>query len=193
MSAIMTNTVAGWSARVLFPRHFTMLKSIVFALLIPTCAVTALIGNSALASDAPATTADVAELIHLNGAANIAGGLAPLLSSQFVAALRQSNPNLPNRAVSVTNEVIMQYLRDPAQTEQLINALIPIYAHAFSETEVRQLLEFYKTPIGRKLGASFPSISAQSAQVGAMWAERSFPELKVRLVARLRAEGLLSQ
>ena len=44
-------------------------------------------------------------------------------------------------------------------------ALVQIYAEAFSESEVRELIAFYRTPIGRKLVERTPALTRGIADV----------------------------
>jgi hypothetical protein len=150
-----------------------------------------LAASAADAQNSPPLRIDVAELMQLSGAANIARELAPLISAQFVSSLRQSNPILPERTTAVVTEVVTGYLSDPARTKDLMDQLEQIYAQTFTATEVRQLIAFYKTPIGRKLTASLPEITSESAQIGQAWAAKMLPGLQEALMTRLRSEGLL--
>lgn len=147
--------------------------------------------QSASAQNVPATRTDVAELLQLSGAANVGQALAPLIAKQFVAALRQSNPILPDRATTVVTAVVSGYLGNPARTKELFDQIGQVYARTFTPAEIQQLIAFYKTPVGHKLTASLPAITSESAQIGQAWAAKVLPGLREELLTRLRSEGLL--
>lgn len=135
--------------------------------------------------------AEVAELMKMMGTASIGKELAPIISSQFITTMRRSNPILPERASAVVTEVVTDYLNDPEHTKSLLDQLKDIYLKTFTPAEMQQLIAFYNTPVGRKLTASLPTITSESAQIGQAWAVQMLPGLREALTTRLRSEGLL--
>jgi uncharacterized protein len=146
--------------------------------------------NSGMGGEVPPSRADVDELLALNGTTDMAKELVPLVSGQFTAAMKQANPRLSQQAVLVINEVVYKYLSEPARTRQLVDDLAPIYIKTFSSSEIRQLVAFYRSPIGQKLTMSLPSITSESAAAGQRWAADIMPGLKSEIVERLKSEGL---
>jgi hypothetical protein len=86
----------------------------------------------------------------------------------------------------------------PADTRQRMNAVLlevvpygemkawsaDIYARRFSSAELKQLLQFYRTPVGRKLASKLPEIMGEAGKkVGEV--------LPARLPAALRRHGLI--
>jgi len=86
----------------------------------------------------------------------------------------------------------------PPDTKQRMNAVLlevvpygemkqwsaDIYARRFSSAELKQLLQFYKTPVGRKLASKLPEIMGEAGKkVGEV--------LPARLPAALRRHGLI--
>jgi hypothetical protein len=70
--------------------------------------------------------------------------------------------------------------------------LTQVYAEEFTEPELRELIAFYKTPIGRKTAQLTPLLGKRGAQVGAEVAEAHLPELQQMIqarVAELQKEG----
>ena len=61
---------------------------------------------------------------------------------------------------------------------------IQIYAEAFDENEIRQLTDFYRTPVGQKALSTLPSLMQQGAVVGQALVERNQPRLMQMLEAR---------
>jgi len=86
----------------------------------------------------------------------------------------------------------------PPDTKQRMNAVLlevvpygemkqwsaDIYARRFSSAELKQLLQFYRTPVGRKLASKLPEIMGEAGKkVGEV--------LPARLPAALRRHGLI--
>jgi hypothetical protein len=136
-------------------------------------ALAILFPGPSLGAETPQT--DAMELMNVSGAANIARDLAPLIARQLVAAMRRSNSALPERVNPVTTEVVTTYLNDPVRSKELIDQLAAVYLRTFSPVEIKELITFYKTPVGKKLVLSLPTLASQSAQIGQAWARKMMP------------------
>jgi hypothetical protein len=51
----------------------------------------------------------------------------------------------------------------------LINLIIPIYEKHYTAEEIKELIAFYKTPVGKKTIAVLPQITADSMKAGQAW------------------------
>jgi uncharacterized protein len=54
---------------------------------------------------------------------------------------------------------------------------IGLYAKAFSEAEVKQLLAFYRSPVGKKAVSELPRLVQQGSMLGARKIQEKLPEL----------------
>ena len=133
--------------------------------------------------------AEVVDLLRLSGSDNITKELIPIISMQFVAGLRGVNNTISKGTEEAIRGAVGGYLEAPAQQAKLLDNLVPIYLNRFSETEVRQLIAFYKTPVGRKWTATLPLINSEVAQAGQAWATEIMPGLKNAVFARLSGRG----
>lgn len=62
-----------------------------------------------------------------------------------------------------------------------ITAIIPIYKKHFTHAEVKEMIKFYTSPIGRKMGQKLPVIT-QEAMAGTQgWAEAAVKKMKLSL------------
>ncbi|MDV7211970.1 DUF2059 domain-containing protein [Azotobacter beijerinckii] len=55
--------------------------------------------------------------------------------------------------------------------------LVKLYTGTFSESEMKDLLEFYQSPLGQKVLQSMPALTAQSAQITQAALEAAVPEV----------------
>ena len=53
--------------------------------------------------------------------------------------------------------------------DDLIKLMVPIYKKHFSEEELKQAIELYKTPIGLKIAEKNPVIAKESMQASMQW------------------------
>ena len=63
--------------------------------------------------------------------------------------------------------------------------LAEVYAQTFTEQELKELIAFYRTPLGRKVAAETPELSRRGAVVGAKIAAEHMPELQQMIQAKM--------
>ena len=51
----------------------------------------------------------------------------------------------------------------------LVDLLVPIYTNHFSEQDLKDAIELYKTPIGKKISEKTPIIAQETMQVSMQW------------------------
>ena len=64
-----------------------------------------------------------------------------------------------------------------------------MYANTFSEAELREMAEFYRTPVGQKLARSTPSLLQQGAALGERAVREHMPELQEMIRQHLSARA----
>ncbi len=70
----------------------------------------------------------------------------------------------------------------------LVEEMAPIYANNFTNDELRELIAFYDSPIGRKLVEKQPILSQQGAALGQAWGQRIGQEAGQEAYRRWREE-----
>ncbi|HXG57340.1 MAG TPA: DUF2059 domain-containing protein [Vicinamibacterales bacterium] len=73
----------------------------------------------------------------------------------------------------------------------LMANIVSVYAKHFSAEDVRGLVAFYNTDVGKKLIAMMPKLLQESMEVSQKWAERETPRIIGVLDARLKKEGII--
>lgn len=93
----------------------------------------------------------------------ISGGFASaeIMVPQLIEMMRQNMPG-------ITEEFLKEL--STAMTEKFLNRMveimIPIYQKHLTLADLKQIIAFYESPIGKKWGAATPLISKESMQVG---------------------------
>jgi hypothetical protein len=94
----------------------------------------------------------------------------------------QQNPTLvPFRDVLIT------WAEKTMTWERFEGKVVAMYAGAFSEAEIRDLIAFYQTPTGKKMIQLGPQLTQQGAQLGAQVARENEDEL-MRMLEKRAAE-----
>lgn len=65
--------------------------------------------------------------------------------------------------------------------------MVKLYTSNFSEQELKELIAFYQSPLGKKVLETMPSLTAQSAQLTQAKLETAVPEVN-KLLADMTAE-----
>jgi len=92
-----------------------------------------------------------------------------------------TNPNLGKELNEVAAQLKKEY--EPKRAE-LINDVARMYAERFSEQEIKTLITFYKSPLGRKMVTDEPKIIDQSLNHVENWGN----ELSDQVLSRFREE-----
>ncbi|HEX6037375.1 DUF2059 domain-containing protein [Longimicrobium sp.] len=115
------------------------------------------------------------QLADLQGTAM--AGVKIMLDQQI-----QASPEMaPYRGV--LEEWIMDVFKSPEAT----SSFAQIYAEAFTERELRDIVAFYQTPTGRRMAAEQGSLAAAGARVGEELAQANVADLMTRLGAAMAA------
>jgi hypothetical protein len=114
---------------------------------------------------------DIATLLRLTSSSQM--GLQ--LIGQMIQSMKLSLPSVPAEFWETFNE---EAERDIGT---LIQGLVPVYDKHFTHTEIQGLIEFYKSPLGKKLLEKQPIIMKESYQVGEQWGEGVVEKMQEKL------------
>lgn len=70
------------------------------------------------------------------------------------------------RMLPAMAESIGRILGDQALVDEMIAAMVPLYTRHYTAEEIRQLTAFYSSPVGRKMMALTPQLSAEGMAIG---------------------------
>lgn len=136
---------------------------------------------------------DIRRLIESTGGTNVAQQFASASSRQMFQMLKAMRPDIPDRTLVVMDRELMGLFSEKMDGPGgLVEQVIPIYHRHLTHGEIRELIAFYETPIGRKTIAIMPQVVAESMQAGQRWGQALAPEIQRRVKDALLREGLMS-
>ncbi len=153
-----------------------------------------LAGSRTAAAQAPDAELrnDIERLLELTGSKTMAVQMAALVSTQMVEGLKRSQPDVPERAVTVLKEVIDTELANMfTAPDGIQQGMVGLYASSFTREDIAALIAFYSSPVGRKAIAVAPRLAQDGAALGRKWTEANMPRIIGLAQERLRAEGLI--
>ena len=148
-------------------------------------------GNALADEVTPEKRADIRQLIGVTGAAGLSGQVTELAGRSISSTLRRTRPDIPERVVAVVNSELAKLFAERVDTPGgLVDRLVAIYDKHFTHAEVKELLAFNQTPIGRKTLQVLPTIMSESLAAGQAWGQSLAPEVHQRIEAVLKKEGI---
>ncbi len=135
--------------------------------------------------------ADILKLIDMTGGAHMGQLFGNAIAQQLINNLKASHPDITPKAFTIIKVETGNLLANPAINKQLVEMLVPIYAKYYTDADVRQMIAFYKTPLGQKIIQNNPEIAQASMRDGEQWGKDVLaPELVKRIRARFQKEGI---
>ena len=139
----------------------------------------------------PEKTAAIAELMELTGQSGTEVGMimSQAMVGQVTSAWKSARPDLPAKAFDILEEEVNAVISE--NMDDLMVTLMPVYNRHYTLPEIRDLIAFYKTPLGKKVLAVTPQIQRESFAAGEAWGRTTLgPQIQQRLKARFEKEGL---
>jgi hypothetical protein len=135
---------------------------------------------------------DIKTLIVTTGGTNIAVQFGSALSQNLAKTLKAARPDIPERVFTVINKELITLFEERIDAAGgMVERVIPIYDKYFTHSEIRELLAFYQTNIGRKTIDVLPKIVSESMVIGQAWGQSLAPEINRRVEATLKKEGIV--
>lgn len=116
---------------------------------------------------------DIRRLLEVTGSSKLGAQVV----EQLLASFRQSRQGVPDS--------FWEELRKEMNVDELTELVVPIYDRHLSHEDVKQLIAFYESPVGRKLLGVQPQILGESMALGQEWG-RAAAE---RVIKRLNEKG----
>ena len=141
---------------------------------------------SAQQQPSPAATATAKEIITLTGATNLFTPIVPGVVEQAKILFLQQDPSLSNDLNAVAVDLRKQLT---PRLAEVTDEVAKLYATNFTEKELKDLLAFYKSPLGAKLIKDQPVIAEGSVRFAQAWANKLTEEVMTMMRAEMKKKG----
>jgi hypothetical protein len=130
--------------------------------------------------------ATASEIVKYSGALPLFNSLIPGVVEQSKIIFLQQNPGLAGEL----NEIGTKMRADLApRLSELTDAVAKIYAEAFTEQELKELLAFYNSAVGKKFVASQETVVNSSLRFAQEWANKLSEEVTAKMRDELKKKG----
>lgn len=135
------------------------------------------IAVSVSAQNSPEKAKDIRKAMEISGA----GVNGVQVMETMVGQFKQALPDVPD-------EFWKEAMKE-VSADALIDLIVPIYDKHFTHDEIKQMIAFYETPVGKKLSTTLPLITQEAMAAGQKWGE----EIGQNVVEKLRKKGYIKQ
>ena len=165
-------------------------------MILPTTRIllAAVLASLALAAQAdeltPAKKADIIKLLGINGTERIVEPFSAMVTQGYMQSLGNCpscSPKIPEVVRAETHSLLRTRINGAGG---LIERQIPVYQQQFSHAEIKQLIAFYDSAIGKKMVKQSNELMRESIGVSQQWGRDLSPEIKQRIDAALTKAGI---
>jgi uncharacterized protein len=140
----------------------------------------------ALKPGTPAAMAAAREILALKNAGAMYGNAVPGIVQQTKDALIQQNLNYQKDLNDVAVVVAQAFA---GKEKEIGEGMAQIYCNEFTEQELKDLVTFYKSPLGQKLLSNEPRAIQFSMSYMNQWAQQFSETVNAQFRAEMRKRG----
>ncbi|MDJ0734200.1 MAG: DUF2059 domain-containing protein [Nostocaceae cyanobacterium] len=118
---------------------------------------------------------NIKKLLEITGTKQI----SQQITTQMLANMKSNLPQVPQK--------FWDSLQEEINYDEMLEQIIPIYSKYFTNEEIKGMLDFYETPLGKKTIRVMPQIMQESVQIGQTYGKK----VAERVINKLEAEGYL--
>lgn len=135
---------------------------------------------------ASATVKLAREVVVASGATRAFDGVIPSILGQSLSVFIQQNPDLQKDLTEAMKTIAPQFEK---RVEEIIDIVAAVYATRFTEAELKELLAFYRSAVGKKFVAVLPSVLEESFVKTQEWSGKISEEIVIGLRAEMKKRG----
>lgn len=134
---------------------------------------------------------DIKKLMVVTGSSQIGDQLGGVVMESIIKSVKSARPDVPDRVFTVIKNELMALFKERMDAPGgLFERVIPIFDKYYTHSEIKGLLAFYQTDLGRKAIEVMPKATSESIVVGQAWGESLGPEIVKRIEQALKKEGI---
>jgi hypothetical protein len=134
----------------------------------------------------PAAVALAVQLLELKGGIGAFDAAIEGVITHHKANLLQINPNL-TRDIDATVQTVRADA--VARRQELRNEIARGYASVFTEQDLKDMIEFYQTPLGKKMIEGEPKAGEESTRRAQLWIDKYAADVMEKMRAEMRKKG----
>ena len=126
------------------------------------------------------------EILEAKGAVSMFDSVVNGVIEYHKGVMLQSNPMLQRDLDEVAGRLRTEFA---PRLKDVQNQIVMGYASRFTEPELKEILAFYRTPIGKKLITEEPAAVDEATKLVDGWANKFAEEVLTRMRAEMKKKG----
>jgi len=90
-----------------------------------------------------------------------------------------------NPSIEPLKDTMLEFFDKYMGWKSMKEDMAKIYMNNFTDNELKQLIAFYKTPIGKKAAILVPTLASEGAAISQQRVQKNMPELQQMMQARM--------
>ena len=149
------------------------------------------VNGSAAENLLPDKKADIKKLLEVTGSLKIAKNMSEAVVNQMSRALKQARPDVPPETFDIIHDEVNKTISEAMVAKGgFIDLMIVLYHRYYTHADIKGLLAFFQSPLGRKASSLGPVMSQEGFAIGQRWGESLGPIIDRRVRARIRDKGI---
>ena len=117
----------------------------------------------------PGEAAAIRQLMDLEGTKALMNQMMETMGDQIKPLMTNAFP--PGEYREKLIDLFIVKFKSKADIQQLLDSLVPLYDKYLSAEEIKGLIQFYQTPLGKKTAAIRPKLTGEAQEQGRKWGE----------------------
>jgi hypothetical protein len=138
-------------------------------------------GQAAAQTPSPGAILIAKQIVKLKGVDSIMDPIARGVVEKVKNVVMQTNFMFQKDINEITDQLHKEF---DGRSGELVDVAAGLYASRFTEPELKQILEFYQSPVGQKMIVEEPKIVDDSLRQADGWANN----LSIDIMAKMRSE-----
>jgi hypothetical protein len=119
----------------------------------------------------PTKEADIRQFMELAGVSQLALQLMDGMEKNIRPLMVNAFP--PGAYREQLIDLFFAKFHQKATPKQILDLAVPVYDKYYSDEDIKGLIKFYQSPLGKKLAATQPKLSAEIQEIGKTWGENA--------------------
>lgn len=134
---------------------------------------------------------DIIKLMNLTNSVQASQQISQVFISQITNALKSERPDVPTEVYGIVEDVVNATIHDNMVTKGgFMELMLVVYNRHFTHEDIKGMIAFYNTALGKKVIEKMPMLAQESMQVGFAWGKAMAPEIQKRLNEKFKAKGI---
>jgi uncharacterized protein len=126
------------------------------------------------------------DVVEASGAARAFDPIVPTILQQAINAFVPQNPDLQKPIVESVQTIAPAFEK---RRSEIIDIVARVYATKFTEAELKEILVFYRSTVGKKFVAVQPAVLEDSFRRTQEWSAKISEEIVTALRAEMKKRG----